>query len=215
MARLDWRSHARRRHPRPRHSQRLPHRTLWRELAQAPSLVLKATRARGPDSPTLGAARRWITAGSASALWRARYARRYPPPPNPPFHDPTILLGLRRPKIGARLTDPSRRNIIAPIRGSERWVAGFKSESRPASDRNRWPASYWNWWPASSESAASPVGEAAIATAGRQASAKTRAVERARKPSAARWVLWPSAGMAPPAAEAVVFDMGSSFDKLG
>ena len=70
------------------------------------------------------------------------------------LHNPTILLGLRRPKIRARLTDPSRRNIIAPIRGSERWVAGIKSESRPASDRNRWPASYWNWWPASSESAA-------------------------------------------------------------
>ncbi|MFZ2105692.1 MAG: hypothetical protein WAV18_09945, partial [Roseiarcus sp.] len=34
-----------------------------------------------------------------------------------------------------------------------RWVAGFKSESWPASDRNRWPASYWNAWPASSESA--------------------------------------------------------------
>ena len=42
------------------------------------------------------------------------------------LHDPTILLGLRRPKIGARLTDPSRRNIIAPIRGSERCVAGIK-----------------------------------------------------------------------------------------
>ena len=69
------------------------------------------------------------------------------------LHDPTILLGLRRPKIGARLTDPSPRNIIAPIRGSERWVAGIKSESRPASDRNRWPASFRNAWPASSESA--------------------------------------------------------------
>ena len=45
------------------------------------------------------------------------------------LHDPTILLGLRRPKIGARLTDPSRRNIIAPIRGSERCVTGIKSES--------------------------------------------------------------------------------------
>jgi acyl-CoA reductase-like NAD-dependent aldehyde dehydrogenase len=33
-------------------------------------------------------------------------------------------------------------------------VADIKSESRPASDRNRWPASYWNAWPASSESAA-------------------------------------------------------------
>ena len=73
------------------------------------------------------------------------------------LHDPTILLGLRRPKIGARLTDPSRRNIIAPIRGSERWVAGFKSESRPASDRNRWPASFRNAWPASSESAPDDV----------------------------------------------------------
>ena len=69
------------------------------------------------------------------------------------LHNPTILLGLRRPKIHARLTDPPRRNIIASIRGSERWVAGFKSERWPASDRNRWPASYWNAWPASSESA--------------------------------------------------------------
>ena len=69
------------------------------------------------------------------------------------LHDPTILLGLRRPKIGTRLTDPSRRNIIAPIRGSERWVAGIKLESRPASNRNRRPASFRNAWPASSESA--------------------------------------------------------------
>ena len=36
------------------------------------------------------------------------------------LHDPTILLGLRRPKIGTRLTDPSRRNIIAPIRVQNR-----------------------------------------------------------------------------------------------
>jgi len=50
------------------------------------------------------------------------------------------------------LTKPSRRNIIAAIRGSRRWVAGLKSESRPASDRNRWPASFRNAWPASSES---------------------------------------------------------------
>jgi hypothetical protein len=32
-------------------------------------------------------------------------------------------------------------------------VADIKSESRPASNRNRWPASYWNAWPASSETA--------------------------------------------------------------
>jgi hypothetical protein len=47
------------------------------------------------------------------------------------LHNPTILLALRGPKIHIRLTDPLRRNIIASIRGSERWVAGFKSESRP------------------------------------------------------------------------------------
>ena len=74
------------------------------------------------------------------------------------LHNPAILPGPRRPKIRARLTDPSGRNIIASIRGSERWVAGFKSESRPASDRNRWPASFRNAWPASSESAALGVG---------------------------------------------------------
>ena len=62
-------------------------------------------------------------------------------------------MGRYGPKIRAHLTNPARRNIIAPIRESERWVADIKSESRPASDRNWWPASYWNAWPASSESA--------------------------------------------------------------
>ena len=52
------------------------------------------------------------------------------------LHIPTILLSLRGPKIHIRLTDPLRRNIIASIRGSERWVAGFKLERWPASDRN-------------------------------------------------------------------------------
>jgi hypothetical protein len=85
LARLDWCSHAGRRHPRPSHSQRLPHRTCWREPAQATFLYLKPTRARGPDGPTLGAARPWITAGYATALWKARFAPRYPPPLNPPF----------------------------------------------------------------------------------------------------------------------------------
>ena len=78
----------------------------------------------------------------------ARFARRYPPPLDPP-----ILLPSRRPKNQARLTKPPRRNIIASIRGRMRWVAGFKSEPRPASDRYKWPASFWNAWPASSESA--------------------------------------------------------------
>ena len=52
------------------------------------------------------------------------------------LHIPTILLSLCGPKIHLRLTDPLRRNIIASIRGSERWVAGFESERWPASDRN-------------------------------------------------------------------------------
>jgi hypothetical protein len=79
-----------------------------------------------------------------------------PPLPTPTqsaLRNPAILLGLRKPEIHVRLTKPPSRNIIASIRGSERWVAGFKSERWPASDRNRWPASYWNAWPASSESA--------------------------------------------------------------
>jgi len=53
------------------------------------------------------------------------------------LHDPTILLGLRKPKIGARLTDPSRRNIIAPIRGSERWVAGRRERQETGTQKTR------------------------------------------------------------------------------
>ena len=56
-----------------------------REPAQARSNLLKKRCARGPAGPTLGAARPWTTAGSATALWRARYARRCPPPPDPLF----------------------------------------------------------------------------------------------------------------------------------
>ena len=89
------------------------------------------------------ARRRWITAGCATAQWKARSARRYPPPPE----------RLRRPKSNPRLTNGAGQNIIAEIRGSRRQVADIKSEPRPASNRNWWPASYWNAWPASSESA--------------------------------------------------------------
>jgi hypothetical protein len=58
-------------------------------------------------------------------------------------------------QIQARLTNGSGQNIIASIRGSRRQAADIKSESRPASNRNRWPPSYCNAWPASSESASS------------------------------------------------------------
>src|SRR5580693_1924943 len=66
---------------------------------------------------------------------------------------PTATQALADIQIQARLTNGSGQNIIASIRGSRRQVADIKSESRPASNRNRWPASYWNAWPASSESA--------------------------------------------------------------
>src|SRR5271163_988693 len=56
-------------------------------------------------------------------------------------------------QIHARLTNPAKQNIITSIRGSRRPVADFKSEARPASNRNQWPPSYWNAWPASSVSA--------------------------------------------------------------
>ena len=53
-------------------------------LRKRPFLVLKSTRARaGWPDPRRGKA--VDKAGSATALWRARYARRYPPPPNPPL----------------------------------------------------------------------------------------------------------------------------------
>ena len=41
--------------------------------------------------PTLGAARPWITAGCATAQWRARFARRYPPPLEPPLTNQAFL----------------------------------------------------------------------------------------------------------------------------
>jgi hypothetical protein len=65
---------------------------------------------------------------------------------------PTATRALADTQIQARLTNGSRQNIIASIPGSRRQVADIKSESRPASNRNRWPPSYWNAWPASSES---------------------------------------------------------------
>ena len=66
---------------------------------------------------------------------------------------PTATQRLRGSKSSSGLTNGSGQNIIVEIRGSRRRVADIKSESRPASNRNRWPASYWNAWPASSESA--------------------------------------------------------------
>ena len=116
---------------------------------------MKSTGARRPARPTLGAARPWITAGCATAQWKARFARRYPPPLEPPLANRAFssFCGGLNP---GRLTHPAKRNIIRSIRGSTRPMADIKSEPRPASNRNRWPASYWNARPASSESASKP-----------------------------------------------------------
>jgi hypothetical protein len=92
-------------------------------------------------------------AGFATALWRARYARFAHRHPSGASRHHNPYPGLRRPKTSPPLTKPPSRNIIPAIRGSRPWVADIKSESRPASDRNRWPASFRNAWPASSESA--------------------------------------------------------------
>jgi hypothetical protein len=77
----------------------------------------------------------------------------------PPLPTATPAAGDRpngssgEPRFLQRLTNSAGQNIINPIRGSTRKVAGFKSEPRPASNRNQWPASCRNAWPASSESA--------------------------------------------------------------
>src|SRR5271165_758704 len=68
---------------------------------------------------------------------------------------PTATRAFAEIQIQARLTNRSGQNIITSIRGSRCQVADIKSESRPASNRNRWPASGRNAWPASSESAVS------------------------------------------------------------
>ncbi len=75
--------HSRRRRLGPRHSQRLSHRTGRREPAQATCLAVKSARARRPARRTLGATRPWTTTGYATAQWKARSARRCPPPPGP------------------------------------------------------------------------------------------------------------------------------------
>jgi hypothetical protein len=102
--------------------------------------------------PTLGAQGR----GQRRATLR-RVGKRAPPVVahrhtiHPSYAEPSSHFAVAQ--IHARLTNPAKQNIITSIRGSRRPVADFKSEPRPASNRNQWPASYWNAWPASSVSA--------------------------------------------------------------
>jgi hypothetical protein len=57
------------------------------------------------------------------------------PTATPPVGDHPDLSFVEA-RILQRLTNPAGQNIINPIRGSTRKVAGFKSEPRPASNRN-------------------------------------------------------------------------------
>ncbi len=93
---------------------------------------MKSTGARRPARPTLGASRRWTTAGCATAQWKARSARRYPPPLQPPltnqaFYSPNPCLLDRSLRSNHHRFDPrkqtpgGRHQIGTP--------AGFKSES--------------------------------------------------------------------------------------
>ena len=113
---------------------------------------MKSTAARRSARPTLGAARPWITAGCATAQWRARFARRYPPPLEPPLANRAFPSFCGGPN--PCLLDQSLRAKHHPFDPRKQTpVADIKSEPRPASNRNRWPASCWNARPASSESA--------------------------------------------------------------
>src|SRR5208337_4044715 len=136
LARSDRHPNARRRHPRPRHPQRLSHRAGRRELAQAAFNTVKSARARWRAHRTLGATRRWTTTGYATAQWKARSARRCPPPPGPtltnrnffsfcggPNPSPLDQSGqAKHHHFGPRKQTPGGRHQIGT-------PAGFKSES--------------------------------------------------------------------------------------
>ena len=85
---------------------------------------MKSTAARRSARPTLGATRPWITAGCATAQWKARFARRYPPPLEPPPNPCLLDRSLRsnHHRIDPRKQTPGGRHQIGT-------PAGFKSES--------------------------------------------------------------------------------------
>ncbi len=97
---------------------------------------MKSTAARRSARPTLGATRPWITAGCATAQWKARFARRYPPPLEPPLANRAFysFCGAPNPRpldrslrsnhhrFDPRKQTPGGRHQIGT-------PAGFKSES--------------------------------------------------------------------------------------
>jgi hypothetical protein len=102
------------------------------------------------------------------------FAKSFVPPR--PLRDLRDLLRYRRKLVESQASERNRllklvetANIkLASVAsdGSERWVAGFKSDSRPASDRNRWPALYCNAWPASSPESAGNAGANGVRASG-------------------------------------------------
>ena len=110
---------------------------LWKALPAVMIAPRRSLRACWPTPrprprPTLGAARPWITAACVTAQRKARFARRYPPTPQPTFAS-RALSSFCADRNPGRLTHPARRNIIPSIRGGRRQVADIKSEPRPAS----------------------------------------------------------------------------------
>jgi hypothetical protein len=95
---------------------------------------MKSTGARRLARSTLGATRPWIAAGCATAQWKARFARRYPPPtpalagdPNPSSLDQPLQ--AKHHHIDPRKQIPGGRHQIGIPGGfNSESVAGFLSE---------------------------------------------------------------------------------------
>ncbi len=89
--------------------------------SQAQGLAMKrpACRTPAPVRSPARAGRPWITAGCATALWRARAARRYPPPPQPPATVP-----IRPGKTSSIRRRPARHSNRKPAIDSDLKPAG-------------------------------------------------------------------------------------------
>src|SRR5208337_926339 len=122
-----------------------PIASIWPARACASGPLHPETDVRAEGRLAAPSARRpWITAGCATAQWKARSARRYPPPPQPLFASRAFSSFLQRPE--PRPLDPSgqakhhpidprkqtpggRHQIGTPAGFKSESVAGFKSES--------------------------------------------------------------------------------------
>jgi hypothetical protein len=91
---------------------------------------MKSTCARRPARLTLGPTRPWITAAAATAQWKARFVRRYPPPLEPPPANRALLLILRR--HDPRPLDPPGQSETSSLRSAEAdaWPTSNRSPGR-------------------------------------------------------------------------------------